>query len=122
MYSIDPFETPQFGPGPLVGESDELVRRLRGLKWTEVDPKLRFRCWEEFSQKLAENGLAAAESGPARENGDSYAFTRGERLRRTTGELRLPGRLRRASQGPGGRLDLARPLSRRAGLNLARVA
>lgn len=123
MHSTDPFETSSSDQGLLIGEGDELVRRLRGLKWTEVDPELRFRCWEQFSQRLAEKGLAPSSSPAVADGGDVYAFSRGERLRRTTGELRLPGRLRRVAQGPGGRLDLARPLSRRTGLSLAaRVA
>lgn len=121
MHSINPQGTPQFGYGPLAGEGDELVRRLRGLKWTEVDPQLRFRCWEEFSQKLAER--AAFNEAPSTASGESrevYEFSRGDRARRTTGELRLPNILRRVAQGPGGRLDLARPsLARRPGLSLA---
>jgi hypothetical protein len=122
MHSIDPYETPLFDQGPLSGEGDELVRRLRGLKWTEVDPQLRFRCWEQFSQKLADRGVADDQSTPPTADSRSvYEFSRGERLRRSTGELRLPNLFRRVSlsQGPGGRLDLGRPLSRRGGLSPA---
>lgn len=122
MHSIDPYETPLFDQGPLSGEGDELVRRLRGLKWTEVDPQLRFRCWEEFSQKLAAKGLADGPPAPptATAGRDVYEFSRGERPKRT-GELRLPNVFRRVSlaQGPGGTLSLGRPLSRRAGLTPA---
>lgn len=122
MHPIDPYASPGYGGDAVLGEDDELVRRLRALKWTEVDPQLRFRCWEEFSRKLEEGGLPAG-SRPARagDGGDLYAFTRGSGPRRTTGELQLPGLLRRVAQGPGGRLDLARPPARRGGL-AARVA
>lgn len=120
MHSIDPHDTPRFDP--LVAENDELVRRLRALKWTEVDPRLRFRCWEAFSKKLNASGPPAA-AGAGADSRDIYEFSRSEGLRRATPELRLPPLLRRASQGPGTRLDVARPLSRRAGLDLAtRVA
>lgn len=124
MHSIDPYESPLFDQGPLSGEGDELVRRLRGLKWTEVDPQLRFRCWEDFSQKLADRGLSDGPPSPptaiANSSRDVYEFSRGG-PRRSSGELRLPNLFRRVSlsQGPGGRLDLARPLSRRGGLSPA---
>ncbi len=123
MHSIDPYETPLNDQGPLSGEGDELVRRLRGLKWTEVDPQLRFRCWEEFSRKLADKGVAAGSSAQpaARAGRDVYEFSRGEGSKGRTGELRLPNLFRRVSlsQGPGGRLDLSRPLARGAGLTAA---
>ena len=123
MHSIDPHETPIFDQGPLSGEGDELVRRLRGLKWTEVDPQLRFRCWEQFSEKLADRGLSDEPPAPpaAADSRSVYEFSRGEGSKGRTGELRLPNVFRRVSlsQGPGGRLDLGRPLSRRGGLSPA---
>ena len=46
------------------GGTDALVQRLRRMKWPEVSPELRQRCWEEFSQKmslrLADGGADAA--------------------------------------------------------------
>ncbi len=120
MHSFDPHETSQVGHG-VAGEGDELVRRLRGLKWTEVDPQLRFRCWEEFSRRLADAGPESSAPGSrAAADRDVYEFSRGGQPRRSTGEPRLPSLLRRVSQGPGGRLDLGGPsIGRRPGLSLA---
>lgn len=50
-------------------EDDELIRRLRNLKWPEVQPEVRERCWREFQKRIAkmrESGehLAPGEIGP----------------------------------------------------------
>lgn len=37
-------------------EDDELVRRLRTLQWAPVAPELRERCWDDFSQRVAQRG------------------------------------------------------------------
>jgi len=49
----------------LESEDDPLVRRLRNLKWPEVRPELRERCWkaicERVEQQQAERERAEAE-------------------------------------------------------------
>jgi hypothetical protein len=52
----DEYPTPG-GPngGPDEGES-ELARRLRELRWPEVSPEVRQRCWEELSQQVSDLG------------------------------------------------------------------
>lgn len=49
----------------LESEDDPLVRRLRNLKWPEVRPELRERCWkaicEKVEQQQAERERAAQE-------------------------------------------------------------
>ena len=47
-------------PGSAV--DDDLVRRLRGLKWPEVPPDVKDRCWEQFRERIErqQDGLQEA--------------------------------------------------------------
>ena len=46
-------------------QDDELVRRLRGLEWAPVAPELRERCWDDFSNRVAQRAERQAQE-PAR--------------------------------------------------------
>jgi hypothetical protein len=37
-------------------DESELARRLRELRWPEVSPEVRQRCWEELSRQVAALG------------------------------------------------------------------
>lgn len=60
-------------------EDDELVRRLRNLEWAPVPVELRQRCWDDFSQRVAQRSSrtehAAGMRAPA-DVGDRYDFRR----------------------------------------------
>ena len=74
-------------------EGDELVRRLSKLEWAPVPDELRERCWQEFEQRIHQNGGPAADIGRSR-----AAFNVGERY-----EMRrfAPARRLAAAELPG---------------------
>src|SRR5688572_21169354 len=74
-------------------EGDELVRRLSKLEWAPVPAELRERCWNDFEQRIQQNGSAPADRSRAR-----AAFNVGERY-----EMRrfAPARRLAAAELPG---------------------
>jgi hypothetical protein len=85
-------------PGGQAGGSDEsqreLARRLRELRWPEVTPEVRQRCWEELSRQVS--ALAEPSPGAGRPV-DALARVEYRRAR----QRRFWGRDNPA--GPGGR-------------------
>jgi hypothetical protein len=53
---------------PMLSEHEELVRRLRELRWPTVRPEVRERCWAAFNQRLADRWMPADEPRPSRRN------------------------------------------------------
>jgi hypothetical protein len=77
---------------PLDDGPSELIQRLRALRWPEVTPAVRQRCWEELSRQLADLSAphgslrashdgADAEAGP-RSGGGRHGGSEGLRERR----------------------------------------
>jgi len=54
-------------------EDSPLVRRLRNLKWPEVPPDVRERCWREFQQMMAASGLRRGDCDPGSDEGPPAA-------------------------------------------------
>ena len=77
-------------------EGDELVRRLSQLEWAPVPSELRERCWQDFEQRMTQNGNRAAEAARTR-----AAFNVGERY-----EMRrfAPARRLAVAELPGRRI------------------
>jgi hypothetical protein len=65
-------------------ENEELVHRLRELRWPTVRPEVRERCWAAFNLRLSE-GLVAVEERPAgrRNAGSRLDYSR----RKATGHV-----------------------------------
>src|SRR5687767_11218621 len=42
-------------------EGDDLVRRLSKLEWAPVPDELRERCWQDFEQRMGQNGNGKSE-------------------------------------------------------------
>lgn len=96
------------------GGEDELVRRLGRLEWAPVPTDLRERCWQEFQQRMSENGGSPADIGRSR-----AAFNVGERY-----EMRrfAPARRLAAAELPGrGLASPGRSLASSARLAAAQV-
>jgi hypothetical protein len=75
-------------------EGDELVSRLSRLEWAPVPDELRERCWQDFEQRMSQNGNGKAESGPRRPAfnvGERYEMRRFAPARRLA-VAELPGR------------------------------
>jgi hypothetical protein len=99
---------------PRSERASELVQRLRMLRWPEVTPDVRQRCWEELSRQVTELTAAEGRLHPLREATPRAAFPPGsggtrqgtgrlEKRRFGAGELPvrrwLQARLRAASSG-----------------------
>jgi hypothetical protein len=50
-------------------ENSPLVQRLRNLRWPQVPPGVRERCWREFQQRIASADLLAPEPEPDPDSG-----------------------------------------------------
>jgi hypothetical protein len=85
--------------------TDALVARLRRMKWPEVSPELKQRCWEEFSQKIS---LRLA-NGPD----DAAPFHGGSMHRHEY------SRLNRAASGASRRAAIARTWAQRSEARVA---
>jgi len=64
-----------------LGDSDELIRRLRRLSWPAVPEDVRDRCWEQLSVRVGRPETVAEEGGasaqPSRRNvGHRLDYTR----------------------------------------------
>jgi hypothetical protein len=66
--------------GSTDAQDDELVQRLRNLKWAEVSPELRQRCWKELTARIAARD--GAPESPSQPDGDRELFERHEFTRR----------------------------------------
>ena len=89
----------------LTGEHEELVTRLRELRWPTVRPEVRERCWAAFNQRLAEGWVPVEDSQRSRRNtGSRLEYTR----------RRVAGHVPPALGSTGRRAWTARPTRRLA--------
>jgi hypothetical protein len=78
---------------PLLSEHEELVSRLRELRWPTVRPEVRERCWAAFNQRLAEGWVPVDESQRTRRNtGSRLEYTRRHVMGRVPPALMTSGR------------------------------
>jgi hypothetical protein len=77
-------------------EGDELVRRLSRLEWAPVPAELRERCWQEFEQRISQNGDGTGDRTRSREAfnvSERYEMRRFAPVRRlSVTDLSLRGR------------------------------